>query len=103
MRSQRSWTPAAVDAVKRFSKHVGLAFQTADDLIDQEGAIQSAGKDVLQDVDKPSLVSLMGNDAARRSCYEHLEESRAALTESNLDGAVLNGFVDGIFAHLTRR
>jgi len=95
--------PDTVDAVKRFSKHVGLAFQTADDLIDQEAATQSAGKDVLQDVDKPSLVSLMGNEAARRSCYEHLAKSRAALAESNLDGAVLNRFADGIFAHLTRR
>jgi geranylgeranyl diphosphate synthase type II len=94
--------PDAIDAVKRFSKHVGLAFQTADDLIDQEGTLQSAGKDVSQDDHKPTLVSLVGNDAARQSCRHHLAEGRAALAESSLDGAMLNGFVGSVFAHLTK-
>lgn len=94
--------PDTIDAVKRFSRHVGLAFQTADDLIDQNGTLQSAGKDVGQDDYKPTLVSLMGNDAARHSCRQHLEEARDALAESNLDGAMLSGFVDSILAHRTQ-
>ena len=93
--------PDAIRAVKRFSKHVGVAFQTADDLIDQEGTLQSAGKDVVQDAFKPTLVSLMGKDAARYSCRQHVEESRAALVESNLDSTMLNGFVDSLLAQHT--
>ncbi|MEM8744342.1 MAG: polyprenyl synthetase family protein [Pseudomonadota bacterium] len=94
--------PDRVDAVKRFSRHVGLAFQTADDLIDQEGTLQSAGKDVGQDEGKPTLVSLVGNDAARQTCHQHLSDARAALAESKLDGAMLSGFVDSVFAHLAK-
>jgi geranylgeranyl diphosphate synthase type II len=94
--------PDAIRAVKRFSRHVGVAFQTADDLIDQEGELQSAGKDVRQDDYKPTLVSLMGKDAARYSCRQRLEEARAALAESNLDGAMLKRFVDSILAHRTQ-
>lgn len=94
--------PRDIDSVKRFSRHVGLAFQTADDLIDQESTIQSAGKDVRQDGFKPTLVSLMGKDAARYSCRQHLELARTALARSKLDGGLLNGFVAGIFEHLTQ-
>ncbi len=86
------------DAIYRFSKHVGLAFQTADDLIDQHGTLQSAGKDVRQDGHKPTLVSLTGANGARYSCQEHLALAREALLESGLDGTMLNKFVDIIFA-----
>lgn len=94
--------PEAIGAVKRFSRHLGVAFQTADDLIDQEGTIQSARKDVRQDAFKPTLVSLMGKDAARYSCRQHVEESRAALVESNLDSSMLNGFVDSLLSYQTQ-
>ena len=90
-------------AIKRFSKHVGMAFQTADDLIDQHGTLQSAGKDVHQDTLKPTLVSLTGANGARNSCQEHLTLAREALEESGLDGAMLDTFVDIIFAsHVNR-
>jgi len=94
--------PEAIGAVKRFSRHLGVAFQTADDLIDQEGTIQSARKDVRQDAFKPTLVSLMGKDAARYSCRQHVEESRAALVESNLDSSMLTGFVDSLLSYQTQ-
>ena len=64
--------------------------------------LQSAGKDVRQDGVKPTLVSLMGKDAARYSCRQHLELARTALARSKLDGSLLNGFVAGIFEHLTQ-
>ncbi len=87
----------AVDAVKRFARHVGLAFQTADDLIDEQGDIQTAGKDVGQDRHKPTLVTIAGAQAARLSCEEHLQHAREALKQSGLESAELRGFVDSIF------
>jgi len=94
--------PKAIDAVKRLARHFGLAFQTADDLIDREGTLQSAGKDVGQDGDKPTLVSLLGTDAARKTCGEHLAEARMALDESGLDGAMLHEFIDRVFSHMKK-
>jgi len=90
------------DAVRRFSTHIGLAFQTADDVIDQQATAVTAGKDVRQDTDKQTLVSIFGVDGALQSCEEHLELARAALLESGLDGKVLNAFIDSIFANRTR-
>lgn len=88
-----------VDAIKRFATHVGLAFQTVDDLIDQQSNVQSAGKDVRQDELKPNLVSLTGANGARRSCRDHLDLAREALLDGRLDDRALNGFVETIFAN----
>ena len=93
--------PARIDAVKTFAKHVGLAFQTADDLIDQTSDVQTAGKDVGQDNGTPTLVSLSGVEAARESCDAHLSEARVALAESGVDGSGLQALVDTIFGART--
>ena len=86
-----------VEAVKLFAKHVGLAFQTADDLIDQTGNTQSAGKDVHQDDGIPTLITLNGQHAARRSCKVHLEKAMHALQQSGIDPEGPSALVDGIF------
>ncbi len=90
-------SPASIDAVRDFAKHVGLAFQTADDLIDQTGEVESAGKDVGQDQGIPTLVTLTGLQGAVRSCEEHLELARKALDRSGLETVNLQTLVDTIF------
>ncbi len=89
--------PESVNAVKDFAKYVGLAFQTADDLIDQSGSVETIGKDVGQDDGVPTLVSLSGNEAARRSCEENLTYAQESLHRAQLQGAGLQALVDSIF------
>lgn len=89
--------PASIDAVKDFAKYVGLAFQTADDLIDHSGDTETIGKDVGQDEGVPTLVSLSGDDAARLSCEENLALANEALRKTDLDNTGLLALVDSIF------
>lgn len=88
---------SGVKALKDFAKSVGMAFQTADDLIDQSGDPDKIGKDVGQDSGLPTLVSLSGPDAARQSCEEHLADAENALARAGLDRIGLSGLVDSIF------
>ncbi len=89
--------PSAIAAVTDFAKHVGLAFQTADDLIDQTGDAGAIGKDVGQDDDIPTLASLSGTRSAVLSCEENLSYAHGALRESGLETARLLALVDSIF------
>jgi geranylgeranyl diphosphate synthase type II len=50
--------------IRDFAARLGLAYQTFDDLLDAHGTTEAAGKDVHQDVDKPTLVGVVGSDAA---------------------------------------
>ncbi len=87
----------AVGAMETFAKCVGLAFQTADDLIDQTGNSAVLGKDIHQDIGKPNLVSIAGKEAAQRACEAYLEEADQALISSGLDTSGLRALVDTIF------
>jgi geranylgeranyl diphosphate synthase type II len=51
--------------IRNFSAQIGLAYQTLDDLLDVQGTSESAGKDVGKDADKPTLVGVLGQDAAK--------------------------------------
>ncbi len=63
-----SASPAVQDALKDYGAVLGLAFQVVDDVLDvtADSATlgKTAGKDAAQD--KPTFVSLMGLDAAKR-------------------------------------
>jgi len=50
--------------IRDFASHLGLAYQTFDDLLDVNSTKEAAGKDVHQDIDKPTLVGVLGSDAA---------------------------------------
>jgi farnesyl diphosphate synthase len=54
--------------LRGYSRDVGLAFQIADDLLDEEGSEAKTGKRVGKDRDrgKETLVSLLGRERARR-------------------------------------
>lgn len=54
-----------VQAVRRFAADLGLAFQMFDDLLDVCHTEAEVGKNVSQDEDKATLVSLLGTDRAR--------------------------------------
>jgi geranylgeranyl diphosphate synthase type II len=88
---------AAVEAVGEFGRRMGLAFQIRDDIIDAEGSIDGAGKDVGQDADMTTVVSLLGVEGARAAMEEHLAIGQAALDA--VGGCdLVAGYVGRLFA-----
>lgn len=86
-----------VEAVRRFARHFGLAFQTADDLIDQTASADEAGKDVAKDGEKATLVSLFGASQASLACQQHLASAQQALSESGIAAAPIHALMTGLF------
>jgi farnesyl diphosphate synthase len=69
------------EALDRYAKCVGLAFQVVDDILDEEGSTETLGKTTGKDKEKgkPTYVSLMGLEPARKFAGELLADSYAAL------------------------
>lgn len=76
----------AWSALEVYGDSIGLAFQVIDDVLDvtQQSEVlgKTAGKDV--DANKPTYVSLMGLDAARRHAFELRDQAQSALARSGL-------------------
>jgi farnesyl diphosphate synthase len=74
--------PAEMDALDRYAKVVGLAFQVVDDILDCESNTEklgkTAGKD--QDANKPTYVSLMGLKPAKQFADELLQDAHTAVS-----------------------
>jgi geranylgeranyl diphosphate synthase, type II len=86
-----------LEAVGRFARHFGLAFQTADDLIDRNETAEEAGKDVGKDGDKETLVSLFGDDHARLTCRQHIIHAEEALLASGINDAPIRALMARLF------
>jgi geranylgeranyl diphosphate synthase, type II len=86
-----------IDAVRRYAKHFGLAFQTLDDLLDGTASAQDTGKDVNKDEGKTTLVSLFGASKARQTCQQHLALADAALLESGVVAEPLRALAARLF------
>ena len=82
-----------LNAVSTFARHFGLAFQTADDLIDKVETAEVAGKDVGKDQDKATLVSLFGAEHARSACLKHLSDAEMALIASGIDSPAIRALM----------
>jgi len=75
-----------IASVREFARHFGLAFQTADDLLDKS-SVAVAGKDVNKDADKTTLVTLFGAGKAEQTCRQHIADAEAALLASGINAA----------------
>lgn len=76
----------ALHGLAEYGRTLGLAFQVVDDILDvtADSATlgKTAGKDALND--KPTYVSLLGLERARRYARELLDEARGALATTGL-------------------
>lgn len=93
------YTPTAWEALSVYGNAIGLAFQVMDDILDctQDSEVlgKTAGKDA--DANKPTYVSLMGLDNARRYAMELHEQAQTALKQAHLqDDAYLSILADRI-------
>ena len=76
----------ATHALGDYGRHLGLAFQITDDLLDAVSDAETLGKPVGADAiaGKATFVSLLGIDGARARAAQEISAARAAL--SRLDG-----------------
>jgi geranylgeranyl diphosphate synthase type II len=67
------------EALHRYAKNLGLAFQITDDLLDYSGNPETTGKDAGLDRDRTTFVNLCGIDGARRLVDELIGSATEAL------------------------
>ena len=82
----RPLPPAEIEHLDHFAKCAGLAFQVVDDILDVTQASETLGKTAGKDADnnKPTYVTVLGLDAARRHAAELRDAAHAALARSGL-------------------
>jgi farnesyl diphosphate synthase len=81
---------AAERALAEYGDALGLAFQVVDDILDVTQASETLGKTAGKDLDhrKPTYVSVLGLEAARRHAQDLRRQALAALSRSGLGSAV---------------
>ena len=82
-------SPAAWQALAEYGAALGLAFQVVDDILDCTQASETLGKTAGKDADanKPTYVSVLGLEAARRYAKDLHAQAQAALARGGLTGA----------------
>ncbi|HKX40460.1 MAG TPA: farnesyl diphosphate synthase [Burkholderiaceae bacterium] len=86
-------------ALADYGDALGLAFQVVDDILDVTQASSTLGKTAGKDQDnnKPTYVTVLGLDAARRHANELRDKAQAALARSGLtDAAWLSLLADRV-------
>ena len=92
-------TPRAWTALEAYGEALGLAFQIVDDILDTTQASATLGKTAGKDFDdnKPTYVTVLGLDAARRHADDLRDQAQAALARSGLtDAAWLSVLADKV-------
>jgi farnesyl diphosphate synthase len=81
---------AAMAAISDYGAAIGLAFQVVDDILDVTQESETLGKTAGKDLhhNKPTYVSVLGLEAARRRAAALRDQAHAALSRSGLQRAV---------------
>ncbi|WP_191058925.1 polyprenyl synthetase family protein, partial [Geminicoccus harenae] len=94
-------SPTERQRVLAWARHLGLAFQITDDLLDVEGDGTLTGKDAGLDAarGKTTFVTLIGVDAARARLSELARSAEAEVRQLAGDTSLL----DALFHHVVTR
>jgi geranylgeranyl diphosphate synthase type II len=89
---------ATIEAVDRYAREVGLAFQIVDDILDVEGDAVSLGKSAGKDAagSKPTYPSFFGVDRSRTLAAECVARARVALEEGQIAGGWLPAIAEWV-------
>ncbi|MCD0418413.1 polyprenyl synthetase family protein [Rubrivivax sp. JA1024] len=91
--------PATWQALSEYGEAIGLAFQVVDDILDCTQASDKLGKTAGKDLEanKPTYVSVLGLEPARRYAQELRTQAHAALARAGLaDVAALAAIADKV-------
>jgi geranylgeranyl pyrophosphate synthase len=85
--------PGTLAVLGDYGEKVGLAFQIADDLLDEEGSYDTLGKDPLSDrrLGKATYPGVYGTEQARATARELAEEAIARLRAAGIESPALEG------------
>jgi len=85
--------PRTLQAITDYGVRVGLAFQIADDLLDEEGTTASLGKDAHSDreLGKATYPAVFGMERARADARRLVEEAIELLRRAGVESAALAG------------
>lgn len=74
------------ECLDQFARHLGLAFQIKDDILDIEGNEEQIGKPVGSDVgkDKSTYPKLLTLEGAKKKCNDHLKSAKEWLKKANV-------------------
>ena len=91
---------AQLSALDTYGTHIGLAFQVVDDILDVEGNAETLGKTQGKDskANKPTYVSLMGLDGAKKESQRLLQAALEALGKFGVSADSLRGLAHYIIA-----
>ena len=70
-----------ISHLKRLAKHIGMAFQIKDDLLDITGDAEQLGKPLDQDADKLTVIEFLGEEQATNRMFEHYYESLTIIND----------------------
>ena len=73
-----------IASLKDYGNSLGLAYQAFDDVVDSCCRAEDIGKDVSQDTDKATVVSLLGEEGARKSAKRWLDRAIAAAEKNSV-------------------
>jgi geranylgeranyl diphosphate synthase type II len=82
--------------LKQFAKHLGIAFQIKDDILDIEGTEEKLGKPVGSDTvnHKATYPALLSMEGAKEKLDFHITEAKEYLKLVNFNGEILEAICD---------
>lgn len=93
-----SLNDAQLESLDHFAKHIGLAFQVVDDVLDAEATTETLGKTAGKDAErnKPTYISILGASRARELAEELRRDAYQALESFDATAGRLRQLTDFI-------